>query len=178
LLTIPDLHVLATTLPPEAFEARLGPFVLVQRPPDQIYARVAMTLRTSGTIRMAHRERLGERILTMMDAFRDMWVFSIPRLAAGQSLVVGRAEECAIRVDEPSVSKRHAEIRWSPAPETATLRDLGSSNGTFLNARAIGEVDMPLADGDALSFGDASFLFVSPRTLHAQLLSTAMGSET
>lgn len=177
MITVRELQPLAVFLSDEAFAERVGPYLLVQRPPDAIYARVASTLRKSETIPMAHSRRLGERILTMMEAFQDMWVFPLPRIASGQKFLVGRADDCRIRVDEPSVSKRHAEITWGAASAPAMIRDLNSSNGTFLNARAIGDVDIPLADGDAISFGDAPFLFLSAATLRGQLLSSAMEGE-
>ena len=103
-----------------------------------------------------------------------MWVFSPQNMTPGKELVVGRAEDCDLRVDEPSVSKRHAAVRWSPPPGSPALRDLGSTNGTFLNARAIDDTEQPLGDGDAISFGDAQFLFMLPKTLHAQLLSAGL----
>jgi hypothetical protein len=173
-LTVRHLHALALTHTAEAFEKELGPFVLVQRPPDPIFAQVAMTLRASSTIPMAHRRRLTEQIVTMVQAFEQMWVFCTQNVAPGKELVVGRSEDCDLRVDEPSVSKYHASLRWVPPPAAPSLRDLGSTNGTFLNARAIDDSEALLGDGDALSFGDAQFLFMLARTLHAQLLSAGL----
>ena len=170
MLTVRDLHAIGTSRSPEDFEHEVGPFVLIQKPPDPIFARVAMTLRASSTIPMAHRNRLADQLLTMLRGFEKMWVFTATGLAAGGEVLIGRAEECHVRVDEPSVSKHHATVRWQPPPQSSTVRDLGSTNGTFVNARAIAQVEMPIADGDALGFGDAQFLFMTPRTLHAQLL--------
>ena len=45
---------------------------------------------------------------------------------------VGRGEESAIRLAEHSVSRQHAVLRWLDG--RATLQDLGSSNGTFLES--------------------------------------------
>jgi len=43
------------------------------------------------------------------------------------SITLGRSESCTIRLDEPSVSRRHATIHLGP---TLTIEDHGSVNGT------------------------------------------------
>jgi pSer/pThr/pTyr-binding forkhead associated (FHA) protein len=65
--------------------------------------------------------------------------------------VIGRGEQCAVRLAEPAVSRRHAraehrEGRW-------LLSDLGSSNGTYVDGHALatGE-ERALADGDEVRF--------------------------
>ncbi|MEO0421051.1 MAG: FHA domain-containing protein [Pseudomonadota bacterium] len=52
-----------------------------------------------------------------------------------QDLVMGRAPSCALHLDDPQISRRHAAIefrrgRW-------VLRDLGSRNGTRLDGKLI-----------------------------------------
>lgn len=83
------------------------------------------------------------------------WVFplgdgSVTRLATGVSLF-GRDPECAGHLPSSSVSRKHAEIRWAPG-STPMLRDLGSTNGVFLNGRATRQA--PLKLRDVLRFGD------------------------
>ncbi|MFT5233178.1 MAG: sigma-B regulation protein RsbU (phosphoserine phosphatase) [Candidatus Krumholzibacteriia bacterium] len=51
--------------------------------------------------------------------------------------VMGRADDAAIKLVQPSISRRHAEIAVS-GPEII-LRDLGSHNGTKLNGQDVGE---------------------------------------
>jgi len=68
--------------------------------------------------------------------------------------VIGRADEADIRLSEPSVSRRHAEIRL--AAGEATLRDLGSHNGTKLNAARV-EGAMPLRAGDVIGIANVTF---------------------
>ncbi len=48
-------------------------------------------------------------------------------LGAGMTLVIGRAEDCTIRVDHPSVSRRHLAVHGGPP---ISVEDLGSANGT------------------------------------------------
>ena len=52
---------------------------------------------------------------------------------AGQ-VTIGRGEDCTIRVDHPSVSRRHAEIDVGPP---LRIRDLGSANGTRAPGRVV-----------------------------------------
>jgi subtilisin family serine protease len=69
--------------------------------------------------------------------------------------VVGRLPGVEILMDDPQVSRRHAEITWDGA--RCTVMDAGSHNGTFVNgARLIPNVPVPLRPGDRVSFGTAS----------------------
>src|SRR4051794_4680256 len=65
-------------------------------------------------------------------------------------LVLGRWEDCDIRINDHSVSRRHARIE--PQNDSIYAVDLQSTNGTFVN-------DMPttrtrLKDGDYLRVGN------------------------
>jgi hypothetical protein len=70
----------------------------------------------------------------------------------GDITTVGRGDGVDVRLDEPSVSRLHAElVRRGPH---VYVTDLGlSSNGTRVNGRPIGR--RVLTDGDVLSFGAA-----------------------
>jgi pSer/pThr/pTyr-binding forkhead associated (FHA) protein/Tfp pilus assembly protein PilF len=69
-------------------------------------------------------------------------------LAPGKTLL-GRAEECNIRIPHPSVSRRHAEIEMGP--QGIILRDLASTSGTFLGQRQVKEA--VLKPGDSIRLG-------------------------
>ena len=71
----------------------------------------------------------------------------------GAITVLGRGEEADIVVDDPGVSRRHAEIRvTTDGPHlVATLRDLGSTNGTMVDGeRARSE---HLVEGTTITLG-------------------------
>jgi DNA-binding winged helix-turn-helix (wHTH) protein len=73
--------------------------------------------------------------------------------------VIGRDPTCAIWIDAPGVSRRHARIRVpAAAGETPTIEDLGSTNGTDINGRAI-TAGAALDDGDTITLGEASLTF-------------------
>ena len=65
---------------------------------------------------------------------------------------LGRTKGVALRVNHPTVSRRHARILISDDRTIAYVQDLGGANGTRLNGRAVTSVQ-PLADGDVLTFG-------------------------
>jgi hypothetical protein len=63
---------------------------------------------------------------------------------------IGRSIECDCVVNDPSVSRRHAQLRR--AGEAWLLRDLGSSNGTRLNGVRVTE-ETEVRPGDHLGLG-------------------------
>lgn len=69
--------------------------------------------------------------------------------------ILGR-ESDQISLSDISVSRRHAEVR--PKDGTWILRDLGSSNGTYLNGVRIDE-PAPLKHGDQIKLGGTLLVF-------------------
>ena len=72
-----------------------------------------------------------------------------------ETITVGRTDKNILPLDNPTVSSSHAEIVHGE--EGYTLRDLGSTNGTRLNARDIKEI--LLSPKDVIQFGSVEFLF-------------------
>jgi predicted component of type VI protein secretion system len=63
---------------------------------------------------------------------------------------IGRHDDCLIRIRSAQVSRRHCEI--VAEGDTLMVRDLGSSNGTFVNGkRVLGK--QALKSGDVLTIG-------------------------
>jgi hypothetical protein len=69
--------------------------------------------------------------------------------------VIGRANECELRLDDPGVSRRHAEVRVTGSE--AEIIDLGSTNGIRVNGRAVPSAR--LVDGDRIDMGSTSLVF-------------------
>ena len=69
-------------------------------------------------------------------------------------VTIGRAPDCDCHLVEPSVSRRHAQLRR--VDETWLLRDLGSSNGTRLNGLRVTE-EIEVRPGDQLSLGGVRY---------------------
>ncbi len=83
---------------------------------------------------------------------RDKSQVEVPVRHASE--IIGRHTDCKIRIPDASVSRQHCEL--SIKEGKVVLRDLGSSNGTYVNRRRISQTE--LAPGDLLAIG--KFVFV------------------
>lgn len=70
---------------------------------------------------------------------------------------VGRNDDCDLPIRSTRVSREHAKLIRTG--DVFRLRDLDSTNGTFLNGQRIEEAT--LADGDVVVFADIEFTFFS-----------------
>ncbi len=77
----------------------------------------------------------------------------------GESLSIGRLADNDVSIDDDSISSRHAEI--SGVSGATVLRDLDSTNGTFLNREQI-TGEHPLVEGDEIYFGGVRTVFMEP----------------
>ena len=85
------------------------------------------------------------------------------RVPVDRSLVLGRAPACDLVLDDPSVSRVHAEIVVDD--DGPTLKDAGSSYGTFVDGSQVSG-PLALAPGMRLELGDCR-LEVAERVDHA-----------
>ena len=74
-------------------------------------------------------------------------------LKTGAVQVVGRAPSSDIPVFDPTISRRHAELVSDD--KSVQVKDLGSSNGTFLNGARIESATVNV--GDTVTFGKVPF---------------------
>jgi pSer/pThr/pTyr-binding forkhead associated (FHA) protein len=87
------------------------------------------------------------------------------QVAVDRPLVVGREETADVHLNDPRVSRRHARI--APADGEATIEDLGSANGTFVNhAQVHGSVR--LGPGDQLLLGTSVMTLRTPQDVQAR----------
>ena len=68
--------------------------------------------------------------------------------------VLGRGADADLRLDDPGISRRHAEIVLSDPPR---LNDLGSTNGTFLDGERVQSAE--LYDGARVGLGSLTLVF-------------------
>ena len=77
-------------------------------------------------------------------------VLTLPLPAQGD-VFLGRAEDCDVRIDDPSMSRRHAVLHVG---ERVELEDLGSRNGTRLRgAQLTAGKRVQIGAGDVMSLG-------------------------
>jgi len=109
-----------------------------------------MVYSTTGARRVESPRQAGTRALLVGEDKRTV--------VAGDPFVIGRSRECDLVLDDPNVSRRHAELRrenggWA-------VHDLGSTNGIKLNGRR--------SRGGRLSPGDEITLGVSRLTFEQE----------
>jgi Mg-chelatase subunit ChlD/pimeloyl-ACP methyl ester carboxylesterase len=75
------------------------------------------------------------------------------------ALAIGRSPGCTLVLTDDKVSRNHAEIHR--AAQGYRVRDLGSTNGTFVNDQRI--KSQVLRDGDEIKVGDTRLRFQSRR---------------
>ena len=68
--------------------------------------------------------------------------------------LVGRQPECQVRLNDPGVSRQHCELIVED--KRIAVKDLGSSNGTYVNKRRVSQTDLDM--GDLVAIGP--FVFV------------------
>ena len=73
------------------------------------------------------------------------------------SVTLGRSNKCDIQIDQESVSRAHSKI--TNAGRSVKIRDLGSTNGTYVNDELVEE--RTLVDGDFIKIGRTIFKFLS-----------------
>jgi hypothetical protein len=79
------------------------------------------------------------------------------RLVVGPGgVTLGRSRQCDVMLDDPNVSRTHAEIR--PRGGSWVLNDLGSTNGSRLNGRKLDGSEV-LKPGDEIELGTSRLTF-------------------
>ena len=102
-----------------------------------------------------HSQPLEERARSRAET--ALLVLGGKRMVVGPAgATLGRSRKCDIVVDDPNVSREHAEVR--PRGGSWVLRDLGSTNGSSLNGRRIDGAEV-LKPGDEIELGTATMTF-------------------
>lgn len=70
---------------------------------------------------------------------------------------LGRAKDAPLRVDHPTVSRKHARIILGDDRSVAYLQDAGGANGTILNGVALQELK-PIQEGDRIRIGEVELV--------------------
>jgi two-component system cell cycle response regulator len=73
------------------------------------------------------------------------------------SVTLGRSNKCDIQIDQESVSRAHSKVLNTG--RAIRIRDLGSTNGTYVNDELVEE--RTLVDGDFIKIGRTIFKFLS-----------------
>jgi uncharacterized protein YgiM (DUF1202 family) len=96
------------------------------------------------------RSRSGPRLVAQQGPEQGR-AFAIPPMG----LLVGRAGECDLALDDAQVSRRHARFYWHGSH--LLVEDLGSANGTVVNGQPVSRAQ-PLNERDLVSIGNSVFM--------------------
>ena len=140
----PQVYVARTSLTRLVSELR----AVLGDPPGE--SRIIRTVYKSGYAFAATVNALGE-LRPTPTGLSLLWNERLHPLIDGEN-IAGRGAECRVVVDVATVSRRHA--RFTVANGAATVEDLGSTNGTFVNGVAIAAATR-LKDGDEIALGKA-----------------------
>ena len=69
-------------------------------------------------------------------------------------VVLGRGRDVDFHLEDPNVSRRHTVVYWEGG--RMYVKDLGSTNGTFVNGRPV--TAGPVKDGDIITVGGSEIL--------------------
>ena len=121
-----------------------------EAPPDADSGRT-MVYSSAGRLAEPLEERARSRAQTALLLLEGR------RLVVGPTgVTLGRSRECEIVLQDPNVSRKHAEVR--PRGGSWVVADLGSTNGSRLNGRAI-EGSEVVKPGDEIEVGSTRLTF-------------------
>lgn len=170
-MSVSELRKFAKALSREAFIEQVGPFVLVQSPPQQMVQKMARLLGARPTFARGDDVRI-DGFAQLISRFDSLQVATLPPVRSEDALCVGRLPDNELVVDDPSVSRRHAIVRWEHELGRCVVEDQGSRNGTWVNASSTRGHPTEVSDGDLVSFGDSTFIFFRTESLYLRLLGT------
>lgn len=90
------------------------------------------------------------RLSPTVERDRESAVLALDWAGTTDTLLVGRHPKCEIVLDHPTVSRRHAQLRFDDG--VWVLHDLGSMNGTSVNGVPVTRCQ--LRPGDRLALGE------------------------
>jgi diguanylate cyclase len=121
---------------------------------------------TTIEVTLSRDSALMRRVAALDKAF--LVVLSGPKIGqrfvlGEQALEIGRTSSCGLVLDLDSVSRQHARIEWTGASHR--VKDLGSTNGTYVNEHRISEAG--LTDGDRLQIGKVLLKYIAGGNIEA-----------
>lgn len=131
----------------------------VAAPRPQAMPRQAAPQQAANTVMFAGAGMPGQQPAQPQQASRARLIDTAANRAidlASARVTLGRESRNDITIPDINVSRTHAEISLSPQGAWV-ITDLGSTNGTYVNGRAV--ASQPLNEGDHIAMGSTNFVF-------------------
>ncbi len=109
---------------------------------------------TNAAVTPVQGQRMTETALTRSDVVLEVNGMKHPLAAPG--VVIGRGAEAELRIDDPGISRRHAQfkVHTVDGETVVTVIDLDSTNGVILNGRRVSEAAVD--NGSEIRLGNTS----------------------
>jgi len=109
---------------------------------------------TNASVTPVAGQRMTETALSSSDVVLEVNGMKHPLVAPG--VVIGRGAEAELRIDDPGISRRHAQITVHEIDgvATVTIIDLDSTNGVILNGRRVSEANV--GNGSEIRLGNTT----------------------
>lgn len=137
LATLVDEHV------KEQHYTLTGPIAITfHHAPELSTGRFRVRSSTNAAVTPVQGQRMTETALTSSDVVLEVNGMKHPLAPPG--VVIGRGAEAELRIDDPGISRRHAQFRVQTVEgkTTVTVIDLDSTNGVILNGRRVTEAEV------------------------------------
>jgi hypothetical protein len=114
--------------------------------------RFRVRSRTTAAVTPAAGQRMTDTAVRSSDVLLEVNGMKHPLSAPG--LVIGRGNEADLKIDDPGISRRHAQIKIDHigSETTVTIVDLKSTNGVVLNGHRVSSAVVP--DGSEIRLGN------------------------
>ncbi len=126
-------------------------YVFILRVVKMVYLDISDTKR-------AHRQLTeGMAYIKYSGKKKDLEYKIYDTYAVRENTTIGRARKSDICIPAPFMSQEHARIFFDRGE--FYIEDLGSTNGTLLNGKYLGNYTLPIKNGDKIGFGTIKFVF-------------------
>ncbi|MGZ5366163.1 FhaA domain-containing protein [Aeromicrobium sp.] len=149
LATLVDEHV------KEQHYTLTGPIAITfHHAPELSTGRFRVRSSTNAAVTPVQGQRMTETALTSSDVVLEVNGMKHPLAPPG--VVIGRGAEAELRIDDPGISRRHAQFRVQTVEgkTTVTVIDLDSTNGVILNGRRVTEAEV--GNGSEIRLGNTT----------------------
>ena len=100
------------------------------------------------------------------------------KFPVNRDIMIGRHEQCHIRISLSTVSRRHSLLRIDSNERKVYLRNMSMTNPTHLNDKSVTGLDACLQHLDVLKIGDRQFRWEYTADILEKFKETKIATET